>query len=187
MAKDKDKTAKKAGKLTPKQGRFCQEYVIDLNATQAAIRAGYSKKTARSAGQRMLTNVDIQERIARRQKVLEVKTGVRAERVINELARVAFANIKSVLDKGNVIKDISELPDEIAAAVESVQSDIRHDTGDSDGYTEKVKIKLHNKLNALGDLGRHLGIFEKDNKQGKPITPQIVVFGTPGKADDDTE
>ncbi len=186
MATANKKTTKER-KLTPLQERFCQEYVIDLNATQAAIRAGYSKKTAYSQGQRLLKNVEVQGRITRHQKRLEVKTGVSAERVINELAKVAFANIKSVLSEGNEIKDISQLPDEIGAVVESIQSDIRHDSGDSEGYTEKVKVKFHSKLAALNDLGKHLGIFEKDNEQSKPITPQIVVFGNLSKGDDDTD
>ena len=161
--------------LTPKQERFCQEYMVDLNATQAAIRAGYSKKTAKSIGQENLTKPDVQVRITELRKGLQEKTGINAVRVINEYAKVAFANIKSFLDEGNAITDISDLPDEIAAAVESIQSDIRHDSGDSDGYTEKVKLKLHSKLSALNDLGRHLGIFEKDNEQGKVIVAQRVL------------
>ncbi len=181
MAKAKKKTG-----LTPKRERFCQEYVVDLNATKA-YKDVYkcSDKVANASGPRLLGNVSIQARIADLQKDLQKATGINAERVINEYAKVAFANIKSVLGEGNVIKDISQLPDEITAAVESIQSDIRHDGGDSEGYTARVKVKFYSKLNALADLGRHLGIFEKDNEQGKPITPQIIVFGTPAKADDD--
>lgn len=185
MAKDNSK--KKAGGLTPKRERFCQEYMIDLNATRA-YKDVYkcSDKVANASGPRLLGNVSIQARITELRKGLEIKTGVSAERVINELAKVAFANIKSVLGEKNEIKDISQLPDEIAAAVESVQSDIRHDSGDSEGYTEKVRVKLYSKLNALNDLGKHLGIFKKDNEQ-KPIPPVIVVFGAKLKDDPEQE
>ena len=80
-------------KLNPKQERFCQEYVVDLNAAQAAIRAGYSQKTARSIGQRLLTNVDIASRISELQSGLQETTKITAERVIKELAKGAFAEL----------------------------------------------------------------------------------------------
>ncbi len=186
MTKGNKKTVKER-KLTRLQDRFCKEYVIDLNGARA-YREVYkcSDKAAESGASRMLRIAKVKARIRELRKGLEKKTGISAERVINEYAKVAFANVKSILSKDNEIKDISQLPDEIAAAVESIQSDIRHDSGDSEGYTEKVKVKFYSKLIALGDLGRHLGIFEKDNEQGKPIAPQIIVFGTPSKVDDNT-
>ncbi len=149
---------------------FCQQYIIDNNATQAAIRAGYSERTAGSKGTQLLQIVNIKGRIAYLQGQLAEECGVTAKKVITELTKIGFANIKSVLSKGNEIVDISQLPDEIAAAVESIQSDIRHDSGDSKGYTEKVKVKFHSKLGALNDLGKHLGIFGKDNEQRQGLT-----------------
>lgn len=157
-----------AKKLTDKQEQFCIEYLLDLNATQAAIRAGYSKHTAQRIGSENLSKPLIKDRIHELRKTLQINTLVTAERVVNELAKIGFSNLKEYLKSDNAITDISKLPDDVAAAVESIQTDIRHDSGDSDGYTEKVKIKLHSKLGALTDLGRHLGIFEKDNSQ-KPI------------------
>ncbi len=77
-------------RLTPKREKFVQEYLVDLNAAQAAIRAGYSAKTARSIGQRLLTNVDIQSAIERRRLELREATQVTQERVVQELALVAF-------------------------------------------------------------------------------------------------
>jgi phage terminase small subunit len=164
----------KKTKLTPKQEQFCREYIIDFNATQAAIRAGYSKKTANRIGPENLSKLVLQERIAVLVKELQEKTGITAEQVVRELAKIGFANIKGVLDDNNEIKDISKLPDDITAAIESIQSDIRHDGGDSDGYTEKVKVKLHSKLHALTDLGKHLGIFEKDNKQKNELLSTVM-------------
>ena len=155
-------------RFTAKQEKFCQEYMIDLNATQAAIRAGYSKKTAKRTGPENLSKPHISERIAKEKGKLRVKAGITAEMVIDELAKVGFSNIQDYIFEGNVIGDISTVVREKAAAVEAVQVDIRHDGGESKGYTEKVKLKLHSKLNALESLGRHLGIFEADNLQ-KPI------------------
>ena len=79
--------------LTPKQERFCEEYLIDLNATQAAIRAGYSEKTAYSAGQRLLRNVEIQNRIAELKAERSKRTEITQDRVVKELAAMAFANV----------------------------------------------------------------------------------------------
>lgn len=79
-------------KLTEKQKRFCEEYLVDLNATQAAVRAGYKQKTARSQGQRMLTNVDIQNYLQELMKKQSERTGITADDVINELKEIAFAN-----------------------------------------------------------------------------------------------
>lgn len=79
-------------KLTGKQKRFCEEYLIDLNATQAAVRAGYKQKTARSQGQRLLTNVDIQRYIAALMQERSARTGITADDVIRELRAVAMSD-----------------------------------------------------------------------------------------------
>jgi phage terminase small subunit len=76
------------GKLTPKQALFVREYLIDLNATQAAIRAGYSDKTARSSGQRMLTNVDIQEAIQKGQLNRAKRVRRTADDVLTDILRI---------------------------------------------------------------------------------------------------
>lgn len=78
-------------KLTAKQQRFCDEYLIDLNATQAAIRAGYSKKTANEQGARLLVNVSIQKKIFELQKEREKRTEITQDSVLHELALIAFA------------------------------------------------------------------------------------------------
>ncbi len=83
--------------LTSKQQRFCQEYLIDLNATKAAIRAGYSKKTARSQGQRMLTNVDIQAAIQQRMDARALRVGLKADDVLNEVAKAAMTELTKPL------------------------------------------------------------------------------------------
>lgn len=85
-------------KLTAKQQRFVEEYLIDLNATQAAIRAGYSPKTANEQGARLLANASVQEAIAKAMAERSRRTGISQDRVIQELARIAFVNPKNIID-----------------------------------------------------------------------------------------
>jgi phage terminase small subunit len=147
---------------------FCQFYHCrnPKNATQAAKDAKYSEKTATVKGSQLLTVINIKGRLDWLNKEVAEKCGVTAERVIAELAKLGFSNLKNYVDNNNAIRNITELPDEATAAIKSIQTTVRHDSGDSDGYTEKVKIDLHDKKGALVDLGRHLNIFEKDNALG---------------------
>ena len=85
-------------KLTDKQQRFVDEYLIDLNATQAAIRAGYSAKTADQQGSRMLANVKVKQAVAEKQAQRSKRTGVNQDRVVLELAKVAFAKMTDIVD-----------------------------------------------------------------------------------------
>ncbi|MCR4646277.1 MAG: terminase small subunit [Oscillospiraceae bacterium] len=80
--------------MTNKQKRFCEEYLIDLNATQAAIRAGYNPKTARSQGQRMLTKVDIVLYLQRLREEQSERTSITADTVLTELQRIALSDVK---------------------------------------------------------------------------------------------
>lgn len=82
--------------LTDRQARFCEEYLIDLNATQAAIRAGYSEKTANEQGARLLANVSVQEKIAKLKAERAKRTEMKQDSVIQELAAVARAEVKGV-------------------------------------------------------------------------------------------
>lgn len=86
-------------KLTDKQKRFCEEYLIDLNATQAALRAGYKAKTARSQGQRMLTKVDIQRHITDLMKERSDRTALTSDSVLQELSRIAMAQDVEITGK----------------------------------------------------------------------------------------
>ena len=166
-----------AKKLSPKQERFCQEYMKDLNGTQAAIRTGYSKKTAHPQAGRLLSKVIIKKRIDALKKKLAEKADVNAGMVIEEFKKLAFANVQDYITYGNEIKDISRIDAVKAAAVESIQSNIRHDGGQSEGYTEKVKLKFHSKIAALENLGRYLGIYAADNKQLANNTKLFQCFG----------
>ena len=160
-----------------KYERFCQEYIVDNNATQAVIRAEYSKKGAKQKGSQLLTIVDIASRIRHLQENLSIESGIDAKRIVDELAKIGFSNIQDYIEEaedGNEIKNLATLDRDLAAAVESIQIDVRHDGGDSKGYTEKTRFKLYDKKGALVELGKHLGIFEKDNRQKlDPVTDLI--------------
>lgn len=104
--------------LTDKQQRFVDEYLIDLNATQAAIRAGYSEKTARSIGQRLLTNVDIQKAIEEAQSKRAERTEITQDMVLQELAKIGFSNMLDYMtktDSGDLVPDFSVLTRDQAA------------------------------------------------------------------------
>lgn len=152
--------------LNPKQERFCQDYVIDLNATQAAIRAGYSEKTAYSIGQRLLKNVEVQRRIGELQKELQERNRLKADDVINELRALAFWSINDFVDTGNAIKDISGLDRATNRPVVGIKT--KRESKTFEGVTtveQTTEIKFADKRASLVDLGRHLGIFKEDNDQ----------------------
>lgn len=107
----------KTAKLTEKQQRFVEEYLIDLNATQAAIRAGYSAKTADQQGSRMLANVKVQQAISVAMAERSKRTGINQDRVVLELARIAFVKMTDLVDSHGRIKD--NATDDDLACIES--------------------------------------------------------------------
>ena len=139
--------------MTKKQKRFVEEYLIDLNATQAAIRAGYSPDTAKSIGSENLTKPGIQARIAKAMAERSRRTGVNADRVIMELAKIAFVNASDVIDADTATVKADALPEDTAA----IQS-VKVKTFGEDGLEREVKMA--DKLKALELLGKHLGMFK---------------------------
>ena len=123
-----------------------------------------SKRVAEAAASRLLSNVRVKARLDYRRRQLAAKTEITAEKVLKEMAKIGFSNIQDFTGRGNAITDISKLDPSIAAAVESVQSDIRYDNGKGEGYTEKVKIKLHSKLGALNSLAEILKLKDVAGK-----------------------
>lgn len=144
--------------LNQKQKRFADEYLIDLNATQAATRAGYSAKTANEQGARLLAHVSVQAYLSARMKMRESRTEITQDKVLREIARVAFSDPRKVMTwgtQGVQLRDSEELTDDEAAIISEVSS-----TASDHGIN--LKLKTHDKLKALELLGRHLSMF-KDN------------------------
>nr|DAI64110.1 MAG TPA: Terminase small subunit [Caudoviricetes sp.] len=161
--------------LTDKQKRFCDEYLIDLNATQAAIRAGYSPKTAEQTASRLLRNVKVQEYIAKRQKELSRSTEITQERVIKELALIAFSNNadyahvvekKMQVEAGGALVDVLDKDGKpvMYRTVEPVLTEeLTEEQKRALAVIKKgrdgLEVKSCDKVKALELLGKHLGIF----------------------------
>jgi phage terminase small subunit len=156
--------------LTPKQAAFVREYLIDLNATQAAIRAGYSAKTAGSIGDENLRKPEIAAAVQRAMAERSKRTEISADQVLRELAKIGFSDIRRAVnwrahvtgmvedeDGGQrlavtnevTLIDSDKIDDDTAAAVSEI----------SQSAQGGLKIKLHDKKGALVDIGRHLGMF----------------------------
>jgi phage terminase small subunit len=162
----------KKGALNLKQKTFCEEYLVDLNGTQAAIRAGYSKNSAHSIADELLRKPAIQDIIQESKAERSARTGITAENVIRELAKIGFANMENYFTlgpDGDPILDFSRLDsDQKAALIEVTVESFMVGKGEAARECKKVKFKLADKRAALVDLGKHLGIFQEDNKQRKP-------------------
>lgn len=132
--------------MSPKRQKFCEEYLVDLNATQAAIRAGFSERTARSQGQRLLTKVDVKEKIAELQEDARKRTEITRDEVLGVLASIIRSDAASFFDEGK-IKEFSKLSREQRKAIESVKVT-------KSGVRE---LKFSSKLNAVQIINRMLG------------------------------
>lgn len=163
--------------LTPKQQAFVDEYLIDLNATQAALRAGYSERTAYSQGQRLLKHVEVQQAIQQAQQERKQRTQVDADRVLLELSRIAFSDVMEhyEADEFGRLSLTDTAPSGASAAVASIKRKTRTFTtkeGDTT-TTHEVEYKVWDKNTALANLGKHLGLFverhEVTGKDGEPL------------------
>lgn len=147
--------------MTPKQEAFVREYLIDLNATQAAIRAGYSAHTANEQGARLLANVSVRSALDEAMRERAERTQITADRVLQELARVAFFDPRRLLKPDGQPIPVNELDSETAAALVGMDVHEEFEGSGKDrvfvGYTKKVKIA--DKVAALGLAMRHLGML----------------------------
>lgn len=138
-------------RLTEKQKRFVEEYLVDLNATQAAIRAGYCAKTARSIGAENLTKPDIQAAIQEGRLAQSRRTEITADRVLEELAAIGFAratDYAGVKDGAVQVCDTDQLTDVQSRAIAGIKEG-----------KYGVEVTLCDKIRALSKLGEHLGLF----------------------------
>ena len=157
-------------KLTEKQKRFVEEYLIDLNATQAAIRAGYSPNTAKDIGCENLAKPNIRACIDKEIAERSKRTGINQDRVIRELARLAFVNANNVIDMEEAtLKDGATEDDTAAIASVKVKT-----IPTKEGEGIEREIKLTDKLKALQLLGKHLGMFKDKLEIQGSVPVQIV-------------
>ena len=179
------------GKLTPKQKRFCDEYLIDLNATQAAIRAGYSKKTARSTANENMTKPDIQAYLSKKMQKRAERTEITQDRVLQEIALIAFSKASDyaeVVEKdlnvevnGHVttIEDADGNPVKYRTVEPKLTADLTEDQKKALAVIKKgrdgFEIKPYDKLKALEMLGRHLGMFNDEAEVDTDLNLNIKV------------
>lgn len=150
--------------LTDKQAAFVREYLVDLNAAAAARRAGYSESTARAIGAENLTKPHIAAALQAAMDERSKRTEITADRVLKELARIGFSDIRDLFtwsDDRTAYVPSDDLTEDQAAAISSVKSETTHYTRE-DGESEtkiKLELKTYDKLGALEKIGKHLGMF----------------------------
>lgn len=167
--------AETANGLNEKQARFVEEYLIDLNATQAAIRSGYSAKTADSQGNRLLTNARIARAVASRQDERAKDVGITQARVLRELALLAFSDVGNyVIDpEVGTVRLADGAPKGARRAISSIKRRTRTDA--DGGVTREVEIKLWDKPGPLKLAGQHVGLFS-DRDDDEVVPPVINVY-----------
>jgi phage terminase small subunit len=145
--------------LTPKQQRFVAEYATDLNATQAAIRAGYSAKTASEQAARLLANVRVQAAVQAAQAQRLARLDFDGDRVLRELGRIGFSDLRHLFTPAGDLIPIHQLPPAVTASLASVEVIMKNATA-GDGKIDRVlKIRLWDKNKALTDLARHFALL----------------------------
>ncbi len=151
--------------LTEKQNIFADEYLVDLNATRA-YKAAYprikSDDTAAAAGARLLRNVKVAEYIQKRMDDRAKRTEITQDKVLRELAKLGFFDIRKLFDENGKPLDIVSLDNETAACIAGLDvMDIYDGSGDDKEFTGYIKkYKVADKLKALELLGKHLGMFK---------------------------
>ena len=153
--------------MTKKQKRFVEEYLIDLNATQAAIRAGYSPDTAKSIGSENLTKPDIRAAVDKAEAERSRRTGINQDRVIREIAKLAFLNPVDVIDMDEATVKGEAHRDDTACIASVKVKNIPTDD-----------VKTYDKLKALELLGRHLGMFN-DKVKVEGTVPVVLYDDIP--------
>jgi phage terminase small subunit len=147
--------------LEPKQIKFCQEYLVDFNGTQAAIRAGYSKRSAKEQAARLLTKDHVQAYLSAKKEKISNKLEITQERTMREIAAIAFQDARKYFDENGQLIPIHLLDDEAAAALAGMDIDELFEFSDGEkrqiGITKK--IKRFDKTKALEMLAKHFKIY----------------------------
>ncbi len=157
--------------MTPKQAAFVQQYLVDKNATQAAIRAGFSAKTASSAGERLLRNVEVCAAIERGMADIAGRLGITAERVLQERSRLAFFDVRRLFrDDGSPVP-VNELDADTAAAIAGLEvAEIWEGSGEDRRFVGYLKkYKLASKDPSLASLEKYFGLNEKAIRYPLPV------------------
>lgn len=179
---------------SPRQDIFVREYLVDFNATQAAIRAGYSKRMAKSMANQLLAKPHVQAKIRELIDIRAQKAEISGEKVLKELARIGFSDIRRIIRWGSLVLPSEDKGEktEIESYVELLDSDqLADDDARAIAEVSKsergvIKVKMYDKRAALVDLGRHIGLFAK--REDAKIQPKAKAVIVPAKIKrDDTQ
>ena len=160
--------------LTEKQKQFCLEYMVDLNATQAAIRAGYSKNSAREIGTENLSKPAIQEYLSSLMAARSNKTSITAEYVLNRIAEIDQMDVLDILNDDMSMKPIREWPKSWRTTLSGL--DVSEISVGGDSVAILKKIKWPDKVKNLELMGRHIAVraFEKEQDQGNDDMASVL-------------
>lgn len=144
-----------------KRETFCNEYIVDFNGTQAALRSGYAKSSAKVTAHNLLQREEIQARIKQLiQKTLN-NVGITAERVLKEYEAIAFSDIRDYLNDDFTFKNLNEVKQtNIIASIE-----VNHVTFGENGVKKQIKFRLYDKMKALDSLANYLGILKEGTQK----------------------
>ncbi len=160
--------------LNDKQIRFCQEYVIDCNATQAAIRAGFSSSTARQQGSKLLTKVDIQEEVKKEFAKIRQRNQITIDELVQYMTEAVRLDMGNLYENSGKLKSLDDIPPKTRSLITEI---LTEESPDKEKPTLK-KVKVIDKLGAIEKLMKHLGGYEKDNTQKGNENP-VVIFQLP--------
>lgn len=169
--------------LTPKQRAFVDEYLKDFNATQAAIRAGYAKRAAGQTGNENLNKPEIKALIDASIEARSRRTLVTADRVLEQYARMAFFDLRTIYDSNGNLLPVSDWPDEAAsAAIAGVDVvEVKEEDGT---YSLVKKVKLVDRRGALQDIAKHLGMFMERIEHSGSIAAEVQIIRMPDNGRD---
>lgn len=159
-------------KLTPKQQKFVEEYLLDLNATQACQRAGYkvSTQNADKLGSQLLGNARVKAAIQKKMDARSKRTEITSDRVLQELAKIGFGNIQNLYDdEGNLLHP-QDLPADVAATIQEVTEETINGKGKDADDIHRRKYKVADKKASLELLGKHLKLFTDKIEQETTLT-----------------
>lgn len=156
--------------MTAKEKRFCEEYLIDGNATKAAIRAGYSQKSAGNIGSENLKKPHIRARIEKLQAERSRRTGITADRVLEELAKIGFVKAPDVINACTAEIKENATPEDLAC-ISSMKVKV---IPTEDGNIVEREVRLFDKNKALEMLGKHLGLFTENVKVSGEMGVTII-------------
>lgn len=166
--------------LTPKEERFCQEYVTDLNGTQAATRAGYSERSAAVTASRLLIKANVVQKIQVLMDERSKRTAINADTILRELLRLATVDVTEAFDDMGQLKPISEIPEDVRRAIAGLEV---HELFDGQGDQKSViglakKVKFWDKPKALELLAKHLKLLTDKVEHSGTITLESLVAGS---------